>query len=47
MLHGIPPSKIPIEQPASFVLVINLKSAAVLGVGVPQSLLVRADEVVR
>jgi putative ABC transport system substrate-binding protein len=47
VLRGVSPSSLPVEQPASFVLAINLKSATALGVGVPQPLLVRADEVLR
>jgi putative ABC transport system substrate-binding protein len=47
VLHGVSPSAIPIEQPASFVLAINQKSANALGIAVPQSLLVRADDVLR
>jgi len=47
VLRGAPPSAIPVEQPASFVMAINVRSALALGVIVPQSLLVRADEVLR
>ena len=47
VLHGVSPSAIPIEQPASFVLAINLKAANALGIGIPQSLLVRADDTLR
>ncbi|MFO1312120.1 MAG: ABC transporter substrate-binding protein [Burkholderiales bacterium] len=47
VLRGAPPSAIPVEQPASFVVAINMRSAVALGVNVPQSLLLRADEVLR
>jgi putative ABC transport system substrate-binding protein len=47
ILRGANPAEMPIEQPTRFMLVLNLKAAKALGVTVPNSLLLRADEVIR
>jgi putative ABC transport system substrate-binding protein len=46
IFHGTPPSELPIEDPTTFELVVNLKTAKALGIDVPPSLVGQADEVI-
>ena len=47
ILKGAKPSELPVEEPNTYTMLVNIKTATAIGITIPQSILLRVDEVVR